>query len=211
MLFLAICPGCTYGMEVPGDLDRDLIVSDEELEAAKKSNEDGGVSSEDLEKIVHIHNHYPRSIVDGTGTEVTLYKPPERVFEISTGLITKTMFIFGDAEKIVGKGGNSLSGSEVAYTYNGKTYSYSEFYPIEAILHPNIKNVPHSGYGWPPSYETIANTDPDIIIVSTRSWSRDGGESCKQSIDMMRELGVPVIVLNEIGVYDQDETKVVYK
>lgn len=211
LLSFAICSGSAYGMEVPGDLDGDLIVSDDELEAAEKSHEVGDITSEDVETIIHIHDNYPRAIVDGTGTEVTLYKPPERVFAISTGLIAKTMFIFGDAEKIVGKGGNSLSGSDVTYTYNGKSYSYSTLYPIEAILYPNIRDVPYSGYGWPPSYETIANTDPDIIIVSTRSWSRDGGESCKQSIDMMRELGAPVVVLNEIGVYDQEETKVVYK
>lgn len=211
MLSFVICPDFAGAMEVTGDLDGDLIVSDDELEAAEKSYEDGDVSSEDLETIVHIHDRYPRSIVDATGTEVTLYKPPERVFEISTGLISKTMFIFGESDKIIGKGGNSLSGSEVTYTYNGKTYSYSELYPIEVILNPNIRDVSYSGYGWPPSYETIANTDPDIIIVSTRSWSREGGESCEQSIDTMRELGIPVVVLNEIGVYDQDETEVVYK
>jgi len=153
---------------------------------------------------------YPRSIVDGTGTEVIISKPPERVFEISTGLTAKTMFIFGDIEKIVGKGGNALGASKTEYTYHGKTYS-TESYPIEAILSPEIRDVPYSGYGWPPNYETIANTDPDIIIVSTRSWSREGGDAERKAIETMRQLGVPVVVLNEVGAYDQDETKVVYK
>jgi iron complex transport system substrate-binding protein len=219
VLSFAICPGFAGAMEIPGDLDGDLIVSDDELEAAEKSYEDGDVSSEDLEKIVHIHDHYPRSIVDATGTEVTLYKPPEKIFEISTGLVGTTMFIFGDVEKIVGKGGCTCDewtsfDSATTYTYNGKTYSHTTPWAVEAILYPELADdeaLPYSGYICQESYETIASTDPDIIIMSTRCWGRDSGETCEKSIDMMRKLGVPVVVLNEVAAYDQDEIQAVYR
>lgn len=214
LLSFAICSGSAFGMEVPGDLDGDLIVSDVELEAAAKSHDDGDITSEDLERIARIHDNYPRFIVDGTGSEVTLYKPPERVFEISTGLIGATMFIFGEEEKIVGKGGCQNSRGAVNYTYNGKTYSHTTPWQVEAILYPKIfddEAIPFSGYICQESYETIASTDPDIIIISTRCWGRDSGEACEKSIDTMRKLGVPVVVLNEIAVYDQDETQAVYK
>jgi len=216
LLSFAICSCSAYGMEVPGDLDGDLIVSDDELEAAEKSHEEGDLTSEDLEGIAYIHDNFPRFIVDGTGAEVTLYKPPERVFAISTGLIGTTMFIFGEQEKIVGKGGcTSDPGNNVInYTYNGKTYSHTTPWQVEAILYPKLLDddaIPFSGYICQESYETIASTEPDIIIISTRCWGRDSGEACEKSIDTMRKLGVPVVVLNEIAVYDQDETQAVYK
>ncbi len=216
LLSFAVCSGSAFCIEVPGDLDGDLIVSDDELDAAEKSHEDGDMTSDDLETIIHIHNYYPRSIVDGTGTEVTLYKPPERVFAISTGLIGTTMFIFGEEEKIVGKGGCTSDPADnvINYTYNGTTYSHSTPWQVEAILYPKLLDdeaIPFSGYICQESYETIASTDPDIIIISTRCWGRDGGEACEKSIDTMRKLGVPVVVLNELAVYDQDETQAVYK
>lgn len=216
MLSFAIGPGSVCGMVVPGDHNGNLIVSDEELEAAETSFKDGDISSEDLETIIHIHENYPRIIVDGTGTEVTLCKPPERVFEISTGLIGTTMFIFGDVEKIMGKGGCTSDRGEqvITYTYNGKVYSHTTPWAIEAILYPKLLDdvaIPFSGYICQESYETIASTDPDIIIMSTRCWGRDSGETCEKSIDMMRKLGVPVVVLNDIAAYDQDETQAVYK
>ena len=96
---------------VPGDTDGDNKVSDDELKAAEESYKKGEISTEELDKIRHIKENYPRIIIDATGTEVTIYKPPERVFQISTGLIATTMYAFGDAEKIVGKGGCTKSGT----------------------------------------------------------------------------------------------------
>ena len=201
-------------VNVPGDTNGDNVVSDDELKAAEESCKNGDISSEGLDKIRHIKENYPRTIVDATGTEVTLYKPPERVFQISTGLIATTMYAFGDAEKIVGKGGCTKGGTTTrSYTYNGKSYSHTTPSYVDAILHPKMLDdeaIPFSGSIGKENYETIAGTNPDIIIISTRQWGRDSGETYLKSIDTMRKLGVPVVVLNQVAKYDGDETEAVY-
>ena len=161
-------------------------------------------------------DQYPRTIIDGTGAEVTIEHAPERVFAISTGLIGTTMYIFGETDKIVGKGGctKGPANVETNYTYNGKKYSHTTPWAVEAILYPKLLDdeaLPFSGSQCKENYETIARTNPDIIIISTRAWGRDSGDGCTKSIETMKKLGVPVVVLNEIAVYDQDETEVVYK
>ncbi len=60
---------------VPGDADGDMIVSDEELEQAEKSFDEGKITSEQLEEIRHIHNNYPITIIDSADRTVTIYKP----------------------------------------------------------------------------------------------------------------------------------------
>jgi iron complex transport system substrate-binding protein len=70
--------------------------------------------------------------------------------------------------------------------------------------------IPFSGSIGKENYETIASTNPDIIIVSTRQWGRDSGETYLKSIETMRTLGVPVVVLNQVAKYDGDETEAVY-
>ncbi len=201
-------------VNVPGDTNGDNMVSDEELKAAEESYTKGDISSEELDKIRYIKENYPRTIIDATGTEVTLYKPPEKVFQISTGLIATTMYAFGDAEKIVGKGGCTKSGTTSrSFTYNGKSYSHTTPAYVDAILHPKMLDdevIPFSGSIGKENYETIASTNPDIIIVSTRQWGRDSGETYIKSIDTMRKLGVPVVVLNQVAKYDGDETEAVY-
>lgn len=218
ILFLAVaCASedtASGQIKVPGDANGDKIVSNDELKAAEESYKKGDISSEDLDRVRHIKENYPRTIVDATGTEVTLFKPPERVFEISTGLIGTTLYAFGDADKIVGKGGSTKGGnSTTSYTYNGKTYSHTTPSYVDAILYPKLlddKAIPYCGSIGKENYETIAKTDPDIIIVSTRQWGRDSGETYIKSIDTMRKLGVPVVVLNQVAKYDGDETEAAY-
>lgn len=205
----------SWQQNVPGDANGDNLISDDEMKAVEDSYQKGEISLEELEKVRHIKENYPRTIIDATGTEVTLYKPPERVFQISTGLIATTMYAFGDAEKIVGKGGCTHSiDFSTSYTYNGRNYSHTTPWAVDAILYPKMLDdeaIPYCGYICQENYETIARTNPDIIIVSTRAWGRESGETCLKSIDTMRKLGVPVVVLNQVAKYNGDETEAVYK
>lgn len=73
-----VAVGIAEEISVPGDLDGDMVVSDEELDFARADQVAGNISSEELEEIVHIHDSYPRTIIDGSGMEVTIYKPVER-------------------------------------------------------------------------------------------------------------------------------------
>ncbi|KUK43182.1 MAG: Periplasmic binding protein, partial [Methanothrix harundinacea] len=61
---LMALPAVAYETVVPGDLDGDLIVSEEELEAAESSYGAGKITAEELAEIEHIHENYPRTIVD---------------------------------------------------------------------------------------------------------------------------------------------------
>lgn len=49
-------------ISVPGDLDGDLEVSEEELKIAKQEREDGKISEEELEIITQICKSYPKTI-----------------------------------------------------------------------------------------------------------------------------------------------------
>ncbi len=64
---------------VPGDQDGDKVVSDRELEAAKQANQKGELNSSQLAEIQHIHDNYPREVIDGNGEKITLYCPLQRI------------------------------------------------------------------------------------------------------------------------------------
>ena len=72
--FLLPCYGA-----VPGDLDGDKIVSDSEFDSAKQANQKGEMNSSLLAEIEHIHDNYPREVVDGNGKNITLYCPLKRI------------------------------------------------------------------------------------------------------------------------------------
>lgn len=72
------------GIEVPGDNNDDKIVSAEELAAAEKLAQEGKLSAEELQEIRHIHDTYPRTIIDSAGNNITIYKPIRRIAVMST-------------------------------------------------------------------------------------------------------------------------------
>ncbi len=86
-------------ISVPGDLDGDLEVSEEELKIAKQEREDGKISEEELEIITQICKSYPKTITDSAGRTVTIYKPLERVvvFNSATVEIMRSL----DASQII--------------------------------------------------------------------------------------------------------------
>ncbi len=216
---LAVMPAAAQQAGIPCD-DGDNELTTEELVNAilPYMLGEGDLNLDEVGDAAYVHAYWdgkPKTITDATGSVVTSYRPPERVFAISTGLIGTTMFIFDKVERIIGKGGCTRERStHITYTYNGTTYSHTTSWSVEAILYPKMLDdsaIPYSGYICQENYETIARTNPDIIIISTRAWGRGGGEQCEKSIEIMKKLGVPVVVLNEIARYDIDETVRVYK
>jgi len=117
---LAIVSAFTYDVEVPGDLDGDLIVSDGELEAAQSSHEDGDITSEELEKIEQINEDYPRTIIDMAGREVTLYKPVERIITTNPDG-TRMVIALGAGDLIVGTDSASATWGGICPTINEST------------------------------------------------------------------------------------------
>jgi len=131
------------GRFVPGDLDGDRVVSDDEMVAARESYSDGEISSEELSEMEHVHDNYPRTIVDGSGAEVTIYRPVERVVCTTPQQLETFRSIKVPKETIVG------------VPQDMERYSYlSEF-----AGHPSI------GHFYEFDLETILALEPDVVIV----------------------------------------------
>ena len=131
------------GMVVPGDLDGDLVVSDEELDAARADQVAGNVSSEELEEIVHIHESYPRTIIDGSGMEVTIYRPVERAVCTTPQQLETLRSIKVPKETIVG------------VPQDMERYSYLS----------DFADLPSIGHFYEFDLETILALEPDVVIV----------------------------------------------
>ncbi len=71
-------------VSVPGDENGDRLISPQELQNAEKQFNDGKISTSELEMIKVISESYPRTIVDSTGKEITIYKPIERIAVLTT-------------------------------------------------------------------------------------------------------------------------------
>jgi iron complex transport system substrate-binding protein len=131
------------GILVPGDVDGDRVVSDDEMVAARESYEDGEISSEELSEIEHVHDNYPRTIIDGSGMEVTIYKPVERAVCTTPQQLETLRSIKVPKEMIVG------------VPQDMERYSYlSEF-----------ADLPSIGHFYEFDLETILALEPDVVIV----------------------------------------------
>jgi iron complex transport system substrate-binding protein len=141
----ASTPASAQIIVVPGDLDGDMIVSGDEMASAEQSHRDGKISPEQLEEIEHIHENYPRTIVDSVDRTVTIYKPVERVITFG-GYDAEIMYILGDEDKIVG------------------TASWMKDKDFYKIFLPTLIEAPAPGTAATPDYEMILELNPDLII-----------------------------------------------
>jgi iron complex transport system substrate-binding protein len=133
----------TEGTFVPGDLNGDRVVSDDEMGAAMESHEGGDISSEELEEIDHIYESYPRTIIDESGMEVTIYRPVERAVCTTPQQLETLRSIKVPKEMIVG------------VPQDMERYSYlSEF-----------ADLPSIGHFYEFDLETILALEPDVVIV----------------------------------------------
>jgi iron complex transport system substrate-binding protein len=131
------------GTFVPGDLDGDGVISEDEIAAARGSYEDGEISSEELEEIEHVYENYPRTISDGSGMEVTIYRPIERAICTTPQQLETLRSIKVPKEMIVG------------VPQDMERYSYlSEF-----------ADLPSIGHFYEFDIETILTLEPDVVIV----------------------------------------------
>ncbi len=141
----ALTSASAQSIMVPGDTDGDMIISSDEMDVAEKSHQDGEISSEQLEEIRHIHENYPRTIVDSVERTVTIYKPIERVITFG-GYDAEMMYIMGDEEKIVGI---------------SDWLKYNDF---RKLCIPSLIEKPAPGNAANPDYEMILELDPDLVV-----------------------------------------------
>lgn len=169
---------------VPGDLDGDLVVSDEELDAARANQVAGNVSSEELEEIVHIQQSYPRTIIDGRGMEVTIYRPVERAVCTTPQQLETLRSIKVPKETIVG------------VPQDMERYSYlSEF-----------ADLPSIGHFYEFDLETILALEPDVVIVHPGPGPSGGFDELLSKLDAS-ELTVFRFRCNVPETYSEDVEK----
>lgn len=186
-LFLALGPAVAGDGTIPGDLDGDKIVSDEEMETVEASYEDGSVTSEELVEIRHIHEEYPRTIIDTKGREVTIYKPVETIgCTISQHLETlRTLKVPLDMVVIA----DHTSGH---YSY------FSDF-----------GNIPSLGHFYEPDAEAIVQANPDLLIVHPGSGSGRFGAFFEPFMEKMEGTGITVACLacSKPDIYSEEVEK----
>lgn len=151
---------------VPGDADGDMIVSDEELELAEQSCDEGKITSAELEKIKHIHEDYPITIVDSANRVVTIYKPVERIIIQPTSSY-EPIWILGAQDKVVGV---TNTAKDLAYTWL-----------------PGIQNMSAIGEYKELDYEKIIELKPDIALVS------NSGIETKKIDEILEPAGIKVV------------------
>jgi len=162
-IFLAATPTVAYEMVVPGDLDGDSIVSDEELEAAKESYDDGDISSEELAKIELINENYPRTIVDSADREVTFYKPTERIITRAPDNC-RLVIALGEGDKIVAS--EQAAKSCLCPTAFG-VFDEGCLECYQTILDGRMPDLPETSTRYDINYELMASLAPDVIITSS--------------------------------------------
>lgn len=68
---------------VPGDLNGDKIISQDELSNAENSMKERKITSDQFEEIKHIKEGYPRKVIDSLGNEIVIYQPVESMVILS--------------------------------------------------------------------------------------------------------------------------------
>jgi iron complex transport system substrate-binding protein len=190
LVSLAVIPAFAYDVVVPGDLDGDLIVSDEELVTAQSSYNDGKITSEELEKIEQINENYPRTVIDMAGREVTLYKPVERIITNNPDN-TRIVIALGDGNLLVGVDKSVMNSGCVCPMTGDKQLICKDCW--QSTVPGGLNNLPETGSGGPefiPYYEEMAMLRPDLVFSPT--WSPD------QADEIEKRVGAPAFVTGEL-------------
>jgi iron complex transport system substrate-binding protein len=169
-LISLISPSALALQDVPGDLNGDQVVSDEEFGNAEEARQKGQISSQDLDAIRHIHDRYPRTITDTRGRNVTIYQPVKTVVcTVSHHL--ETLRTLGVPSEIV-----------VAAPENIDIYS----------LYPEYKDSPTVGDFYEPDVEKIIEFYPDLVLVHPGSGTGTFGAYIIPLLETLEDAGLTV-------------------
>ena len=152
-----------------------------------------------------------KTVTDMRGKEVRIPKDPKRVVALSRGLIDSTMVVFGVGDKLVGYGecDRHVKAHNFNYTFRNKAYECFSARP-EVNIYPKILELPYAGSSSKGiNFETIANLNPDIVIMRTEDYAESEHE--KKTIERIESLGIPLIVLCEPDHFDEPSENTIYE
>lgn len=163
LLICLLLPASAFGVDVPGDLNGDDIVSDDELSQAESSYSDGSITSSELETIREIHDRYPRTFTDSADREITLYKPPERIItrEPDTARIVVAL---GMGDKLIA---SEQAAKSCLCPTTFETFQEGCLSCFENILGGKMADLPETSTRYDIYYEQMAALQPDLIITSS--------------------------------------------
>ena len=184
-IFSAMVPAFGYEVVVPGDEDGDLVISDQELEAAQAALAAGEITDEELAKIEHIHENYPRTVVDTEGREVVFYKPVERIITREPDTC-RIVIALGEGEKVVASE-QAVKSCLCPTTFETFEEGCLECY--SSILGGRLADLPETSTRYDIYYELIASLNPDVIITS----------GATNVPDFESKIGCPVVVAGGDG------------
>jgi iron complex transport system substrate-binding protein len=145
LTILIILLAITFGQgAIPGDLDGDKIVSQDELQNAENLLKEGKLTTDQFDEIKHIQENYPRTIVDCTNRTVTIYQPINRIIAFG-GYDAEAISMLGDDDKIVG------------------VPNYLKDQDFRRMFFPSLIDKPAPGSAFSPDFEMILNLSPDLI------------------------------------------------
>ena len=184
-IFSAMVPAFGYEVVVPGDEDGDLVISDQELEAAQAALAAGEITDEELAKIEHIHENYPRTVVDTEGREVVFYKPVERIITREPDTC-RIVIALGEGEKVVASE-QAVKSCLCPTTFETFEEGCLECY--SSILGGRLADLPETSTRYDIYYELMASLTPDVIITS----------GATNVPDFESKIGCPVVVAGGDG------------
>ena len=139
-------PALSQPVLVPGDADGDKVVSAQELQAAEQALSEKKISAEQLEEIRHIHESYPRMVVDAAGDEITVYRPITSIAVMDTESY-ETIRILKAQDKVVAAGKNIIE---------------------SPVLYPETAKLTNVGTAFSVDYEKLISTYPDLVLTYKR-------------------------------------------
>ena len=159
-LYTTAIPVSSEDISVPGDTDNDKIISVQELKTAENNYNDGKINSEELEKIRHIHQEYPRNITDSAGHELTFWKPVERIVCFSS-----------DSYEVV----KCLKAQNLLVGIDGYSMAKTPYFP-------ELYNETSIGI-YPYDMEIVLELNPDLVLKGAYGGSGEDTKNILESGD----------------------------
>jgi|WetSurMetagenome_2_1015567.scaffolds.fasta_scaffold00221_24 iron complex transport system substrate-binding protein len=170
LAFVLLLSSATASQNVPGDLDGNMIISDDEIASADADFAKGSITEQNLTEIRHIHDAYPITITDTQGRNVTIYQPIKTVVcDISHHL--ETLRTLGVPASMIIGGPENIDIYSIFPEYNNLT-------PVGSFYEPNV--------------EKMIQLHPDIILIHPGTGSGTFGAFLGPLLEQLESAGLTV-------------------